>query len=128
MNRLKGLRKQKGLTLRDLESLTGISKQRLSRYENYKREPKIETWEKIADALDVSTSYLTGLSNWPIPYQDNEKCEDFMIYLKDGQELMIWDTFNNLLSKMQTKKAFVVKTSEDDKYIVNPSNILWIGD
>ena len=133
MNRIKELRHQRGLTLKELsEQLQKrdliITPDALAKYERGDREPKIEIWQKLADFFGVSVPYLIGISNWPIPCQDNEKHQDYMIYLKGGQTLMVWDIFENLLSKMQTKKAFIVETSEDDKYIVNPSNVLWISD
>ena len=128
MNRIKELRKQKGLTLDQLAIKTGINRGSLSNYELEKTELKKETWIQLAAFFNVTVSYLMGIEGSAENYLENKQCQDFMIYLKDGQELMIWDTFENLLLKMQTKKAFVVKTSEDDKYIVNPSNILWIGD
>lgn len=63
MNRLKELRIKNNLTLDDIETKTGIKRGTYSNYENNKTEPKIETWQRLADYFNVSTSYLMGLNS-----------------------------------------------------------------
>ena len=60
MNRIKELRKDKGLSQTELADKTGVSEQAISFYENGKRHPKIETWQKIANALNTSVVYARG--------------------------------------------------------------------
>lgn len=60
MNRLKELRKEKGLTLDEIQSKTGINRSTYNNYESGKTEPKPETWQKLADFFDVSVPYLQG--------------------------------------------------------------------
>lgn len=62
-NRIKELRLEKGLSQRKLAEETGISQQSLSFYEKGDRNPKIETWQKLADYFGVSVSYLQGVSD-----------------------------------------------------------------
>lgn len=62
-NRIKELRKEKGLTLKELGEKVGMRDNTLSQYENEKRNPQEKTWEKLADFFGVSTSYLMGLSS-----------------------------------------------------------------
>lgn len=62
-NRLKEIRQKNCLTLEKLGQKVNIPKNTLSRYESGKREPKIETWKKLADYFNVSTSYLMGLNS-----------------------------------------------------------------
>lgn len=59
-NRIKDLRLQKGLSQSELAKKVGISNQVISFYENNKREPKIENWQKLADFFGVSVPYLQG--------------------------------------------------------------------
>lgn len=61
MNRIKELRKSKNVTLQEVSEKTGISVTSLSFYEKGQRNPKIETWQKLADYFDVSVGYLQGL-------------------------------------------------------------------
>lgn len=63
MNRLKELRQKNCLTLEKLGQKVNIPKNTLSRYESGKRKPKIETWQRLADYFNVSTSYLMGLNS-----------------------------------------------------------------
>lgn len=70
MNRIKQLRKEKGLTLQQVaDDLTAtfppgnervISKSTVSRWENEKNVPSAETWELLADYFGVSVNYLRG--------------------------------------------------------------------
>ena len=64
-NRIKELRKNKGLSQSQLANKVGISNQVISFYENNKREPKIETWQALANFFDVSVPYLQGIDNKP---------------------------------------------------------------
>lgn len=59
-NRLKELRNQRKLTLDDIEEKTGIKRGTYSNYENGKTEPKMETWQKLADYYGVSVPYIKG--------------------------------------------------------------------
>ncbi|AMV59959.1 Phage protein [Pediococcus damnosus] len=63
MNKLKAERKLRGLTLDDLAKATNIKRGTLNNYENNKTEPKLATWEKLADYFNVPVDYLQGLSN-----------------------------------------------------------------
>lgn len=70
MNRIRECRKKKKLTLKQLsEELAKhdfrISADALGKYERGDREPKLETWLKLANYFNVSVSYITGASNDP---------------------------------------------------------------
>lgn len=57
---LRKLRKERKLSMDALAEKAGTSKQVLSRYENGERVPKISMVKKLADALGVSVSELSG--------------------------------------------------------------------
>ena len=61
-NRLKELRNKKHLTLKELGEQVGMPNNTLSQYETGKREPKLETWQKLADFFNVPVDYLLGIS------------------------------------------------------------------
>ena len=61
MNKLREARKIKGLTLKEVAEDVGIADNTLQQYETEKREPKKETWVKLADYYDVPVAYLMGL-------------------------------------------------------------------
>lgn len=62
-NRIKELREKNSLTLRGLGKEINMSSSRISQYETGKREPKLETWQKLADFFDVSIPYLQGIDH-----------------------------------------------------------------
>ncbi len=56
--KLRNLRKEKGMTQKELSVKLGTTPQNLAQYENGKRNPKPKTLQKIADALDVPVNAL----------------------------------------------------------------------
>lgn len=56
--RIKEIRQKKGLTQKQLGDMCGIADANIRKYENGKQNPKIETLQKIADALGVSLHEL----------------------------------------------------------------------
>ncbi|WP_341864453.1 helix-turn-helix transcriptional regulator [Leuconostoc citreum] len=71
-NRLKELRNSKGLSMKQMSTelvnqkyFDSITDATLSNYENEKREPKLETWVKLAKYFDVDVAYLQGFSSIP---------------------------------------------------------------
>lgn len=62
-NRIAELRKRKSLTLKELGNKISMRDNTLSQYETGKREPKIETWNKLANYFNVPIAYLQG-SGW----------------------------------------------------------------
>ncbi len=69
MNRLKELRKEKGLTQIQMQFLTGIDQSDYSKIENGKRYYTFEQCKRIALALDTSMDYLAGLTEEKKPYK-----------------------------------------------------------
>ena len=57
-HKIKELRIMKSLTQKELGQRMGISQQQIAQYENGKLNPKIETLQKIADALDIPRNLL----------------------------------------------------------------------
>ena len=60
MNRIRQLRKERGLSITKLAESIGISYQSLQRYEAGKRDPGIQVLIKLADYFNVSVDYLIG--------------------------------------------------------------------
>ena len=71
-NRIKQLRQKNHLTLKEVSQKVGMANNTLSRYETGKREPKLETWQKLADYFNVSVPYLQGFTD---NYKSNGTCD-----------------------------------------------------
>lgn len=65
MNRIKEVRKKKGLSLQQVADAVGLGNNTISRYETSKREPKLETWQALANFFDVTVPYLQGIDDKP---------------------------------------------------------------
>ena len=84
--RITKARKELGLNQKELAKKANLTEANLSRYENGVREPKSAVLARLADALEVSTDYLVGLTdekNYD-SYDVNKKDEDdILLALKD---------------------------------------------
>lgn len=61
--RIRELRFEQGLGVRELAAKIGLSHAAISLYENQKRTPDIMICKKFADFFGVTGDYLIGLSN-----------------------------------------------------------------
>ena len=61
--RITKARKELGLNQKELAKKANLTEANLSRYENGLREPKSAVLARLADALEVSTDYLVGLTD-----------------------------------------------------------------
>lgn len=69
-NRLKQLRNSKQLTQQDLATLMGLSRATIAGYESTGKQPDQEKTLWLADYFNVSTDYLLGRTDDPIPVRD----------------------------------------------------------
>ena len=76
MNRLKVLRKEKGLTQIQMQMLTGIDQSDYSKIESGKRYYSFEQCKRIALALNTSMDYLAGLTDQKAPYERSKGQHD----------------------------------------------------
>lgn len=88
---IKKLRKNKGLTQDKLSEITKISIASIQRYESGKRQPNIQTLNKIAIALDVPLNELLGTN---ATTNDIEK--KIGTSLNEGDKKKVANNFNEL--------------------------------
>ena len=107
MNRLRQTRKLKGITLNEVAEDIGITKQALSYYETEKREPRKETWVKLADYYCVPVAYLMGLPDGLIRYADEyvKGQNDMSALIKDAYYRADKETFEQLLDAEDEDKV-----------------------
>lgn len=120
MNRIRKLRREKELTLIELSKQVGIQHSTLSQYETGKREPKLETWEKIAKILDVSPAYLMGLEDSGSKgYQKEHRLGIF--FGSSERPLTIHGDIHVFHQKMASGHPFTVILDNHEKAIINPN-------
>ena len=76
-NRIKQLRLEQHKTQKEVGEAVGLSDRAIAHYEKGIREPKLETWIKLADFFDVPVSYLQGLTISPYSIAQNDSFEQF---------------------------------------------------
>lgn len=85
MNRLKELRKTKGVTQQTVADILGISREGYSYYENGHRKPDYEAISKLANYFDVTADYLIGNS----PNPDFSTQVTGLVQLKDDRRVPV---------------------------------------
>ena len=65
MNRIRDLRKQKGMTQEELGNIINVQKAAVSKYELGRAVPSTDVLSKLACHFGVTTDYLLGLSDDP---------------------------------------------------------------
>lgn len=107
-NRIMELRKRKGLTLQQVADAIGVGNNTISRYETGKREPKLKTWEKLANFFNVSVAYLMGISNSP-----NDGFDE--IFIKDAPYDI--DEWNNLFDTNAAKISTSLSAEQESNVV-----------
>jgi len=82
--RIKQIRTYRRLASRELAAKAGISAAEVSLIERQMRRPKTETLQRIAAALEVSTSYLLSELNTDLPIEEALAKESLQIFLRDA--------------------------------------------
>ena len=93
MNRIKELREKNNLTLRGLGKEINMSSSRISQYETGKREPKLETWQALADFFNVSVPYLQGIDEeiYDLKFPTKQEAIDFIHKIMKVQNIKLED-------------------------------------
>lgn len=115
-NRIRELRKEKGLTLKELsqrlkENGTPISASSLIKYERGERNPKLETWIKLADYFGVSVSYLQGLTNFEETDVDDDRLATLIHEGKNKADNYVYEMYKEKSLKDYFALASVLKKS-----------------
>lgn len=111
MNRLRRVRKQKRLTIKEVADEIGFSETRLHQYETEKREPKKETWIKLADYYDVPVSYLMGLPDGLVQHINKTQA---MTFEELHEAIIQWANDRNMIKPDRlTGLAQLAKVTEE---------------
>lgn len=125
-NKLKSLRSSLGKTQEEIAKSLGLSRAAYSHFENGRNEPDYDTLKKISEYFHVSTDYLLGRTDDPLPMcnldQDlNDELDteskwlnflktlsgDSMFYqyenIDEEQKLAIMDEYKEKLEKKKKK-------------------------
>lgn len=76
-NRIRQLRKAKGITMKQLGVIVGVAESTISQYENGKRQPDFATLLKLSNYFSVTIGYILGAEekNAPVAPKYDEDTE-----------------------------------------------------
>lgn len=109
MNRLRILRKNRRLTLKEVAYTVGIAENTLHQYETEKREPKKETWIKLADYYNVPVAYLMSLPDGLVQHINKSQA---MTFEELHEAIIQWAEDRNMISPKNTSRQYM-KVSEE---------------
>lgn len=111
MNKLRQIRKSKGLTLKQVAEDTGILENLIGKYEREEREPKKETWIKLADYYCVPVSYLMGLPDELVQHINKSQA---MTFEELHEAIIQWAEDRNMIKPDRlTGLAQLAKVTEE---------------
>jgi len=116
-DKIKKLRKNKGLAQKQLAEMVGINTTHLSRLETGRYQPSVEVLKKLADALQVSTDYLlsdTDDEAEEIRIQDQSFVDK--IRLLDSLDDKEKETVLNVIDAMLTKRKMLNLLTEKHEH------------
>ncbi|MBZ2406124.1 helix-turn-helix domain-containing protein [Liquorilactobacillus hordei] len=125
-NRLRKLRQRKGLTLEEETKLLAetvslrLSPDALAKYERGDREPKLETWESLANFFNFPVGYVQGireLGNWETiqnMLEETRFCDDVKkdVYLRNH----FIDLFSTLVDKNEELERRIEDLEDPEKF------------
>lgn len=128
-NRIGELRREKGLTLKEMGSLLNIRDNTLSQYETGKREPQLVLMMEIANFFEVSLEYLFNgtdirdrlINNLErgahfMEQVDKSLEKGYLVYLKNGKiETVEPPSFGYVTVVYQDGQAIMIEKNEKKK-------------
>lgn len=97
--RLRDLREDADLTQKQLSKILNINKHSISSYERNKSEPPDEIKIKIAKYFNISSDYLLGIVDEPVPISESESIIRLPFKFPPGAEKELFDYISYLTSK-----------------------------
>ena len=87
-NRIREIRKEHNLTMKQLGKMIGVAESTISQYETGKRQPDNETLLKLGEVLKVTVGYLLGVEEKTPTLADervNDEAIKFALFDGDGE-------------------------------------------
>lgn len=122
-NKIQSLRKEKGLTQKELAQRLGVSASMVGQYETNIRKPKLETLEKFSEALNVSITEIIDISD--ISQSLNaaapliEKCRSIMDKGEPGETIVLSEEERSQIIEIAKLIGNVPDELEHSSFLIN---------
>lgn len=108
MHRIRAIRRERGMTMKQLGSIVGVSEAAISHYETGRREPDPNMLGLLANALGVTVDYLMGRDDVPAPQPAKplptpESIPEYLSRLTPENRAFIEEMARKLLASQETK-------------------------
>lgn len=116
--RLTHMRKKRKLTHQNMADSLGITRQGYGYYENGKREPDLNTLQKLADMLGTTTDYLLGRTDEPASRSassENNEPKDNFTYFRGVKEEVTEEEADRLKEELEMYRALKEKRMRENK-------------
>lgn len=113
MNRINQLRKEKGLTIRELAAKINASATTLNRYEKGTSEPKQEIWKRLSEVFGVSVAYVVGVTDDPNSNENSFKDIEAMQYKQHQNEVT---AIADISQSFHEFKAFMIDLQDSKDF------------
>lgn len=125
-NRIRELRKQHKMTMKQLGQVVGLAESTISQYETGKRQPDNETLLRLGEFFDVSVEYLLGMPKRDptITVQDesgapvvlDDETLEYIDSLRSRPEMkMLFSVSKNATKEDIIKAVRIIEALKDDK-------------
>lgn len=130
--RIKKLRKEKGLTQEQLGKLLGVKKSAIAKYENNRVENlKKETIQKLSEIFEVSPSYFLGIEDHDQPIITNSITIPLYNDISCGTGIFVDDNIDEYIalpeSLLSLNKEYFCQYANGDSMIgenINPGDLI----
>ena len=100
--RLRDLREDADLTQKELAKILNVNKHSISSYERNKSEPPDDIKIKIVEYFNISSDYLLGITDEPIPIRESNSILRLPFKFSPIAQKELLDYINYLSSKYKT--------------------------
>lgn len=130
--RIKKLRKEKGLTQEQLGNLLGVKKSAIAKYENNRVENlKKETIQKLSEIFEVPASYFLGIEDYEQPIITNSITIPLYNDISCGTGIFVDDNIDEYIalpeSLLSLNKEYFCQYASGDSMIdenINPGDLI----
>ncbi|WP_024861693.1 helix-turn-helix domain-containing protein [Ruminococcus flavefaciens] len=112
--KIRGLRKERNKTQREVAEAIGTDQQTLRRYEHGDRRPDIEILSRLANYFNVSTDYLLGLTDYnTLSIEERNACEYIGLSKETIQALLFWSKSDELKAMKDVVSEIIKRITPD---------------
>ncbi len=112
--RLRGLRKEKGITQKELAEKLSMDTSIICKYESGAAVPSYEALEKIANYFDISTDYLFGRETNHLIENSDEATEKFLEMMRTRPEFKILFDISKDATEQEIRQIIAIHKAMKD--------------